>query len=323
LSDPGAGVYSDVSGKGGEGSLRRVMVRYLSWLANAALLTLGCFLVANTANAVFAALLTPSPAERAPAPAPEPAAGRSWSDRQKILDRNLFNASLLAPAPPVEVDEDLQATKLPLDLLGTVASPNPQLSWAAIQDKEARKHLVLRLHDDVKEGKARVMRIEPKRVVLSENGELRELVLADSQAVPAPLDAGARKRSGRRSRAAWRRSSRSRSAAKPPESPSNLEQILNNPTQLLSQASILPKYEDGEMVGLQVSAIQPGSLYEKAGVNEGDVITEINGIKINSPEQSYNILREIAGADTADIGLIGKDGVPRTATVSLSDIFNR
>jgi general secretion pathway protein C len=293
------------------------MVRYLSWLANAALLTLGCFLVANTANAVFAALLTPSPAERAPAPAPEPAAGRSWSDRQKILARNLFNASLLAPAQPVEVDEDLQATQLPLGLLGTVASPDPQLSWAAIEDKETHKHQVLRVQDNVKEGKATVMRIERKRVVLSENGELRELVLAENEGPPAMPQASARKVPNRNSRAARRRSPRNRSPAPPPEPPPDLEDVIRNPAQLFSQARILPKYEDGEMVGVQVSAIQAGSLFEQAGIKDGDVITELNGIKINSPEESATILRELTNAEELAITIRGEDG-PQTLTMPTS-----
>lgn len=285
------------------------MVRYVSWLANAALLTLGCFLVANTANAVFAALLTPSPAERAPAPAPEPPAGSSWSDRQKILDRNLFNASLLAPAPPEEVDEDLQATQLPLGLLGTVASPDPQLSWAAIEDKETRKHLVLRLNDDVKDGKATLMRIERKRVVLSENGELRELVLAENTVAPMPPMPSASKRSGRNTRAARQRSSRNRSASRPSEPRPNLEEALRNPAQIFSQARILPKYEDGEMVGVQVSAIQAGSLIEEIGIKDGDIITELNGIKITSPEESVKILDELSKAQDWEITIRGKNGL--------------
>ncbi len=278
------------------------MVRYLSWLANAALLTLGCFLVANTANAVFAALLTPSPAERAPAPAPEPTERRAWSDREKILDRNLFNASLLAPAQPVVVDDDLQATQLPLGLLGTVASANPLLSWAAIEDKETRKHLVLRLNDDVKDGKARLTRIEPKRVVLTENGELRELVLAENKGPPPLPKTSARKAHGRKSRAARRRQARNRSVTPPPEPPRSLEEAI------LSGANILPKYEAGEMVGVQVSAIQAGSLFEEAGIKDGDVITELNGIKIDSPEGSSIILKELSEAKTLTLKIQGANG---------------
>jgi general secretion pathway protein C len=287
------------------------MVRYLSWLANAALLMLGCFLVANTANAVFAALLTPSPAERAPAPAPEPPAGRSWNDREKILDRNLFNASLLAPAQQEEVDEDLQATQLPLDLLGTVASPNPRLSWAAIQDKEVNRHLVLRLRDDVRDGAATVTRIEPKRVVLSENGELRELVLAENTAAPPPPPKmSARKRPSRKSRAARRRSPRSRSVPRVPEPPSGLMEAIR------TGADMQPHFEDGDMVGMRVSAVQAGSIFDETGIKDGDVITELNGIQLNSLEQSTSVLQELSEASELRVTIQGEEG-PVTLTVPM------
>jgi general secretion pathway protein C len=50
------------------------------------------------------------------------------------------------------------------------------------------------------------------------------------------------------------------------------------------------------MVGLQVNAIKPGSMFEEMGLKNGDVITELNGIAIDSPEQSAKILAEFAGA---------------------------
>ena len=99
------------------------MGQYLSWLANSVLFVLCCYMVADTTNEVFAALLTPEPAEvSAPSVGSAPLQ-RSWSDREVILTRNLFNASLLAPPRPTEPEappeEDLAATQLPLRLLGT------------------------------------------------------------------------------------------------------------------------------------------------------------------------------------------------------------
>ena len=126
-----------------------------------------------------------------------------------ILSRNLFNSSLLAPPPPPPkvvkaVSKDLEPTKLPLSLLGTAASPNAKLSWAAIEDKSSRRTLVVRVNDDVK-GKAKVTRIERKRIVLSENGVLRELLLEESSKPSAKSSRG---------RSAARRPSRSRRSAR-------------------------------------------------------------------------------------------------------------
>ena len=101
------------------------MARYSSWLANAVLLVVCCALVASTTNAVFAALLTPEPvASGAVSARPEAADRRSWEDREVILSRNLFNASLLSPSRrrrnPIEEDEPLRVTVIEYATLGDV-----------------------------------------------------------------------------------------------------------------------------------------------------------------------------------------------------------
>ncbi|MCH7708319.1 MAG: hypothetical protein IH884_07500, partial [Myxococcales bacterium] len=103
------------------------MSRTLSWVVNAGLLVLCCFLVANTANTVFASLLTPAPDPALPAALGSAPTKMSWEDRQVILDRNLFGSKLVATAVP-ELDPlaDLEETGLPLQLIGTLATLDPQ-----------------------------------------------------------------------------------------------------------------------------------------------------------------------------------------------------
>ena len=55
------------------------------------------------------------------------------------------------------------------------------------------------------------------------------------------------------------------------------------------------------MVGVQVNAIKPGSLFEQIGIKNGDVIKELNGIKIDSPEQSAKILLEFVDAKSFNV----------------------
>jgi type II secretory pathway component PulC len=57
------------------------------------------------------------------------------------------------------------------------------------------------------------------------------------------------------------------------------------------------------MVGVQVNAIKPGSLFEQIGIKNGCVITEMNGIKIDSPEQSAKILLEFVDAKQFNISV--------------------
>jgi type II secretory pathway component PulC len=57
---------------------------------------------------------------------------------------------------------------------------------------------------------------------------------------------------------------------------------------------------------------QPGSLFEDIGIQDGDVITEVNGIVISSPQDSAALLRELTQSDQFDVEVLGADGAPRT-----------
>lgn len=294
------------------------MGRYLSWLANGALLGVCCFLVANTANTVFAALLTPAAEETAAPEPPPPPTGKSWQDRQVIVERNLFNAAKFKPppAPPPPEDEDLEATQLPLDLLGTVASGDPELSWAAVQDRTERKHLILQVGDVVQGGKALVRRIEARRVVLAEGGKLRELALTeDHPSTPQAMRGKGRptRRAAARTPTPRRRGVAGTSNASEGPAPG----ALRAAARLFSQAQILPKYENGEMIGVQVNAIQPGSTFEELGFQEGDVITEFNGIPITSPEESARVMKAFAESTEFTVTKLGQDGAEETVDMAL------
>ena len=260
-----------------------------------------------------AAWLTPVPAatDRSVSSAPV-ATQRSWDDRQVILARNLFNASLLAPtrAAPVVEAENLEETKLPLALLGTFASPNTKLARATIDDQEAHMHLVLAIGDEITGGRAKLIRIERRRVVLEENGSLRELTFED--ATGAASTKIKPRRSGRKTASTRRRSSR-----KAERQPSPADLGIRNPADIFSDARILPKWENGRMVGVQVSGIKSGSLFEELGISNGEVITHLNGIAIDSPEASARVMLELTEATTFEVTIDGEEGT-QTKTVPIN-----
>ena len=75
---------------------------------------------------------------------------------------------------------------------------------------------------------------------------------------------------------------------------------------------------DGEFIGVEVSAIKPGSLFERAGLESGDVITELNGIEIDSPAKSAAVLQEFARATEFTVTVEGADGT-ETLTFTLPE----
>lgn len=289
----------------------------VTWAANGLLFVVACFLAADTANQIIAAtLLSSSPEAVAPERADEPLRSRGWADRQIILTRNLFNASTLSPQTSTDPQEteDLEKSQLPVTLLGTFASSDPDLSRATLQDREKNETLVVAIGDQIK-SKALVTRIERRRVVLTENGAPRELTLdADESAASRPIVRRAAP-PVRTARSPVRRSAGGNVSI----TRDQIQETMRNPADLLSQARVLPKFEDGQMVGLQVNGIQSGSLFQEIGMQDGDVITEFNGITISSPEESAQILQELGDADQLNLVGHGADGTPKSWNGSVKE----
>jgi general secretion pathway protein C len=93
----------------------------------------------------------------------------------------------------------------------------------------------------------------------------------------------------------------------------DVESMANNPAALFSQARILPKYhqETGEMMGVQLNSIKAGSLFEQIGIQEGDTITEFNGIQVTGQQESAQVLRELTEAEEFDVSVTSASGETR------------
>jgi general secretion pathway protein C len=283
--------------------------------ANGALLVLCCFLAARILAAVAAEVVAPPPAEETGLSQQLDPARRAANDPQVILQRNLFKVSTLG-APAVVDEQIYEETNLPLRLLGTAALADPTRSWAAVEDLDTRDHMVVRLNDQLK-GRAQVIRIDRRRIVL-QNGPRREelrLEEAPAGAVRQPARTARTPRS-RRPRAAGRggdiRADIRRLGENRFSVPrADVESVANNPAALFSQARILPKYEDGEMIGVQLNSVKAGSLFEQIGIRDGDTITEFNGIQVTGQQESAEVLRELTEAKDFDVSVTGVDGETR------------
>jgi general secretion pathway protein C len=313
------------------------MGRYVSWGANSLLFVLCCYLVANTANEVFAALLTPRADAGVVATPPPPPPSRSWRDREVILTRNLFNASMLEPEAPVveiPVEEDLEETELPLTLLGTAAVIPPENSWAAVADKSINQTVVVGVNHAI--NAAVVKRIERKRLVLSEKGVLKELVLKeDAPRTLAPqarnipdraLSPRQRRRVAARQRAAQRRAAQvERRALQRAEAKAAAVDrregapSTRNPAELLAQGRMQPKYAEEGMVGLEVHQVEPGSVLEEIGIQEGDVITQLNGVAIEEGRDPSEMLQALQSEGGFTVDVERADGSNETLNFELDE----
>jgi general secretion pathway protein C len=288
---------------------------------NASLLGGCCFMAARIVTQVGGAALEPSTVATAPIVRETPAEAPSQkATHSAILDRNLFGAQLagdVAVAEPEPSDEPLTETKLPLRLLGTAAATDEERSRAAIEDEKTRKHMVVSVGDAIEgHNRVRVDAIERARVILDNKGRREELALKD-EAIEQPK----RSRPRRTPRQARRRPERNDDKLG-----DRIEKLSGGDgrslSTILSQARIVPHYVEGQMQGIKIDSIKDASLFQKAGLQNGDVITEINGIVIDSPESNKAIFDELATADAFEIAALRGDS-PIQMSASADDLLEQ
>ena len=89
-----------------------------------------------------------------------------------------------------------------------------------------------------------------------------------------------------------------------------IEDPEGNPSSLYSQARIVPKIDpvSNVVTGLQLSAIQSGSAFEEAGIENGAVITEINGVSVSDMGASTKIMAALTDSDEVEVVTVDQNG---------------
>lgn len=72
---------------------------------------------------------------------------------------------------------------------------------------------------------------------------------------------------------------------------------------ILMQATAEPATENGIIVGFKFSQIDPDSIYAKSGLRDEDIVTGINGQRLNSVGEAVTLLKSLRQADQVEIEL--------------------
>lgn len=232
------------------------------------------------------------------------------SEFQSIIEQNVFNAEVQQQALPQEPvitntapSVDLRQILSNLTLMGTVQRPN-QFSLCVIRHKRKNQEELFAVGDEIFDTGAIVRAItmtpELQRVQVLYNNETGYLTLSEVEETVAKKET--RPSPSPRSR----RPSVARQPA--PQTVTNdyttdgknyyisseeVDAELNNFAKLLNQARMVPYFRKGQHQGYQVKAIDKGSLYEKLGLRNRDIIEEINGEPLDSMEKVMGLFNRL------------------------------
>ena len=76
------------------------------------------------------------------------------------------------------------------------------------------------------------------------------------------------------------------------------EQIGPGFSRILNSARLVPESQGGKTIGFKIYGITSGSLFEKIKLENGDVITNVNGINLEDPAQGFKIYEALQDEST-------------------------
>ena len=209
---------------------------------------------------------------------------------QQQAFRNLSSAHLFGIAETKKTTtntEKAPETKLNLVLKGVLAAGNATIASAIIARSKNGKEEIYGINDKIPGG-ITLKEIHPDHVILERQGRLETLRMLKSKG-SEQISSNTRTRSSAISTA---------SSQKLKDIRSN---IIKNPASFRKYALPVAVKENDKQIGYRLQAQQNSDLLTQAGIESSDVITSINGIKLDDMKNSISALNALRSANNVNI----------------------
>ncbi len=218
--------------------------------------------------------------------------------------QNTFNAQQLAnwhvfgeagkqtavkKATPLSAPE----TRLRLTLKGVFASDEKGLGRAIVADPKGKEDNYA--VGDPLPGGARVSAIYPDRIILERSGRFETLKLPKKRNAPASRSGGYRASSrvgGSNERGRAAAFNRYRKA------------IKQNPSSFLNYVRATPARQNGKFIGFRLQAGRQRGALRDLGLKPGDIVTSINGVKIDAPAKGMKAMQALGKGASVSVTLL-------------------
>jgi len=200
-------------------------------------------------------------------------------------------------ARPVPSPKAIVISPLSIKLLGTVVATDH--AAAIIAPARGGEQRVYFIGDSIQPGVI-LKTVETEAIVVERGGKLERIYLEQSKKLtssplsPAPTP----------NKNALDRSHLLPQTTQKSMNRKQLQQQLQNFPALLSQARVTLHMVNGKPNGFTISEIAPGSLYQQAGLQNGDIILSVNGKRITGAKQAMSMYQTLQRAAAIDLELM-------------------
>ncbi|HUI46537.1 MAG TPA: type II secretion system protein GspC [Nitrospirota bacterium] len=255
-----------------------------------ALLTISAYFLADTVDALIGRSLNANAAQGAVLPldrdrtAMQPR--RDLSAYSSILERGLFGDGK-APSTGIGAGE---VPTVNYKLIGTVEGE--AFAGAVLEDKSGQAFY--RINQKLPDGSDLIKIMRDKVIIRRSDGATVNLEVVDDTKIVAVQQPGMNGGAG----------VKKLSDGKFMVDQKEVLASTENMGQILTQARALPYVEQGKTVGFRISEIIPGSIYEKIGLQNGDIIQRVNSQDVDDPAKFFQLYQGLKNERSIAIDLL-------------------
>lgn len=248
---------------------------------------------------------------------------------QKSIFLIIFGTLVLATAPMSPVVEAGEAMKrhvtdgsdVGVQIMGTIAQKDSANNVALVKIKSSGQVAAVKPGFTINDLK--VEEVKEKYLVLSRGGQLYMVYhdkfateFAGSDATPNSNPVVSAFLAGREN---FSEDGFERKKGNVAMSAAYRNKVVNEDLgKILMQATAEPYMQNGQIAGFQLSQIDPGSIFDKGGIQNSDIITQINGQNLNNIAGAIALLRSLKSAPEIDVEVL-RNGQPTKIQLKVSE----
>jgi general secretion pathway protein C len=319
-------------------SVERVVVA--TWKPGLLLLGVS-FVGATVASTLIGRFFMPKDARPATRPAPTvasisvgaPVPSLNQAAIDAILKRNIFDSEGPAgdaPAGDKKGDEsksqEVVKSDVPVKLMGTIYGGDPY-SGIALVENETKKTINSFMVGDMLTKDVMVKEVHKERIIIDHSGRL--------EYVEVVTESLSRNRRAKKKAPATSAEPDIKpiATAPPPDQfkEDGLERkghdtqmtqayrqklLTTDFTKVLQDAKATPNMVDGELKGFVLTRIRQDSIYEKAGLQNDDIVTEVNGVPLTDTAQAIRLLQSLRNESEIEVRIL-RGGSPQKFSLGI------
>ncbi len=218
---------------------------------------------------------------------------------RQLTSAQLFGTASVAAPVKTKVTPK---TQLNLTLKGVLAADSTNGASAIIAQGKRGAEEIFGINEKISSGVS-IKEIHPDHVVLDRKGQLERLELIQDKDIGSLVPEQSRQALSPSSSAAASLSS-------------IRKDIMKNPTSFAEYALPVVVRENGKQIGYRLQAQKKGDLLQQMGLQPDDIITSVNGISLNNPQNGIGALRKLSNEDNINI-MVKRNGTEVPLNIQL------